>query len=490
MPERVRRRVSRFCLDTPAGDISFATFDRNGQRTVLSPGHADDVLERSEAVPPAQSLRCSGASSSSADATSLRAALWDLSTRGPALDASRVSLFQAVNEYGASATVHSLPLAALDSLAANRTLFSPRLLLWSNPSRCDRSDMSCFFAALPSVADLYQLPTETRSRQGKGRTPASRSITSIPSNGWKRLLDTWYGPRSAFGVLEGPSQAASSLDALSRAMKPRLAASKHRTAALCRRLSITCPRLLPVHFAASVREAEVFNRLPQQWLRHGRFWLISQVLHFLTQPNAVLRRVLARARAQLRFDDHQPVLALHVRKGDACKHRGECRGLNAFMPHVQRMLSAYSYRSVFLATPSMDVILETARYPNITWLYVNRTSRRATNAQSALDSNRLVRLEDGLLRRDLLDPVLEWQDTLVDIYLMAESQGLVGAFSSSAARLAYSLMSAGPTGCAKPFISVDINWCFAYMRGGPDVIRRDGAPATAMITRSAGALTC
>ena len=246
-----------------------------------------------------------------------------------------------------------------------------------------------------------------------------------------------------------------------------------------------------MHFAASVDESEVLSQLPQRWLRHGRFWLVSQTLYFLTRPNAVLRRIFGRARARLRFADNQPVLALHVRKGDACKHRGECRGLSTYMPHVYRMMAEYQYKSVFLATPSQEVLYETARFPNITWLFVNGSNRQGAHTQSVLDSNRLIRLEEGLLRRGLLDPVLEWQDTLVDIYLMAESQGMVGAFSSSAARLAYSLMSAGPSGCAKPFISLDINWCFAYMRGGPQIIRRNDAPAQLGTSISAaGSLTC
>ena len=50
-------------------------------------------------------------------------------------------------------------------------------------------------------------------------------------------------------------------------------------------------------------------------------------------------------------------------------------------------------------------------------------------------------------------------------------------------------MSPGERGCAKPFVSVDINWCFAYMRGGPRVIRRGDAPAV-MATGGAGSLTC
>jgi hypothetical protein len=53
--------------------------------------------------------------------------------------------------------------------------------------------------------------------------------------------------------------------------------------------------------------------------------LLAQVLHFLTRPNARPQRELEFARAQLRLE--RPSLSLHIRKGDACTHRGDCRDL-------------------------------------------------------------------------------------------------------------------------------------------------------------------
>ena len=82
-----------------------------------------------------------------------------------------------------------------------------------------------------------------------------------------------------------------------------------------------------------------------------------------------------------------------------------------------------------------------------------------------------MRVEDGLLSRKVR-AVDEWRSFMIDVYLMAESQALVGAFSSSAARLALALMAGGAGGCLKPFASLDIDWCFSFLRGGPDVIRR------------------
>ena len=62
---------------------------------------------------------------------------------------------------------------------------------------------------------------------------------------------------------------------------------------------------------------------------------------------------------------------------------------------------------------------------------------------------------------------------MVDMYLLAEGSAFMGAFTSNAARLTYSLMSGGTEGCLKPYESTDINWCFAFGKLGSDVIRHN-----------------
>ena len=72
------------------------------------------------------------------------------------------------------------------------------------------------------------------------------------------------------------------------------------------------------------------------------------------------------------------------------------------------------------------------------------------------------------------------------MYLLAEGAVFLGSFMSNAARLAYSLMSAGTEGCLRPYQSADINWCYAFFKGGPSVIRRDGMPFPNDVVRSMG----
>ena len=460
------RRTTRFCLPD-AGD-----------GLVLS--HAGSLPRVSKLLDPEAAQHVSAA-----DASALQHDLRRLS-RPSRLDASRASMLAAAHEFGVGATVHSLALATLDSLGRNQTLFAPKLVLWADREECAQADLSCFFTSLPSLDETSpprQAPesadgaTQVASRRlaasrkkGHGHKASATgaahpriAIDGLSQSQWRRFIDAWYGPGSAHAVPAEQPAAMASLEKLAAAMRPRMKTSRHRGATECRRTGGGCPRVLPAHFAATADEAAVLARLPHRYTRHGRFWLLAQTLHFLTRPNAALRHQLQRERAALRMRAHHPVLALHVRKGDACTHRGECRGLEAFMPEVRRAAKAYGIRAVFLATPSAEGRAETARYPEFTWLY-----RNVTDAAAA---SKVKRLEDGLLNRRVR-AVDEWRSLMIDVYLMAEAQALIGAFSSSAARLALALMAASPDGCLKPFVSVDINWCFAFFRGGDSIIRR------------------
>ena len=133
------------------------------------------------------------------------------------------------------------------------------------------------------------------------------------------------------------------------------------------------------------------------------------------------------------------------------------------------MASAYGFRSVFLSTPSPDVQAETAHYPRFRWLFLN-----STRTSEAMSARGIVRIEDGL-RKHTFGPVLEWQRYMLDLYLMADAQALVGSFSSNAARITYSLMT--QPDCMKPFYSGDNNWCWAFGRAGGEVVRKGPGPA-------------
>ena len=163
----------------------------------------------------------------------------------------------------------------------------------------------------------------------------------------------------------------------------------------------------------------------------------------------------------------KPYLSLHVRKGDACTARGDCRDLKYYMPHITKMIGQYGFDHIFLSTPSQSVLNETRSYPHLRF-----ASIPVTDANELMRKNGIKQMEEGL-GKNVVDAGREFRAYMVDMYLLAEGSAFLGAFTSNAARLAYSLMSAGTKSCMKPFESTDINWCFAFGKTGEAVVRRD-----------------
>jgi len=104
-------------------------------------------------------------------------------------------------------------------------------------------------------------------------------------------------------------------------------------------------------------------------------------------------------------------------------------------------------------------------YPHLQIKYIPVTPTTAL-----MKNNKILHIEEGLASGDV-DAGVEFRAYMVDMYLLAQGSAFLGGFSSNAARLAYSLMSAGTEGCLKPFLSADINWCFAFGKNGNDIIR-------------------
>ena len=216
---------------------------------------------------------------------------------------------------------------------------------------------------------------------------------------------------------------------------------------------------------ANYNEHGLASRLPKRFLKRGRFWLMSQVMHFLTTPNAKLKARLDRERASMGFME-RPILGLHVRKGDACGDRGECRDLKDYMPTVNKMIEMYGYKTVFLATPDGTVLKHVRKFPEVNFKFLP-----VTNTTRIMKKQHYRKIDDAIAA-GVVDAGNEFEEAMISAYLLAESDGFIGGFSSNAARVAYSMLAAGPKGCLKPYDSFDINWCGAFGKGGPTILRR------------------
>ena len=184
--------------------------------------------------------------------------------------------------------------------------------------------------------------------------------------------------------------------------------------AICTRERIGCPTVLKKWWFVQQDETEILSKLPQRFLKRGRGWLVSQVIRFLVQPNAKLREQLAAEKARLGIGIGGPLererfVAVHVRKGDACKERAgaSCFGLTQLQPQIERFLHLYNISTVYVASPDSSVFAEARERPDITWLH-RAPSKSADRANAAY---RKIGLEIALYHRWVddfyIDPAAE-----------------------------------------------------------------------------------
>ena len=272
--------------------------------------------------------------------------------------------------------------------------------------------------------------------------------------------------------------------------------------------------------------------LPAKYRERGLFWWVSQLLAYVTRPSDTFAAKLAARKKKLGFDEHGPLLGLHVRLGDSCndikRKARKCNTLEDYMPYVRKMVAAYGFKAVFLATDNAAVIADTAKYPEMTWLY------NAPNHQST-DNTDSKRIKSGDVRKKAMFSHDNWancrqhkavfrgwltakakaksghapelhrdtealcgnaqtpeecvslcykslpdvvnrvrlnqangmamgEEALMDLLLLRDTDALVGKFSSNVDRLAISLITARRGGCVPPFVSLDWAWCFDFAK--------------------------
>ena len=124
------------------------------------------------------------------------------------------------------------------------------------------------------------------------------------------------------------------------------------------------------------------------------------------------------------------------------------------MPQVHALAARYGIRHVFLATDSPDVVAEALRdySHNLTWHYQRNPQRRGVRKRKI----------ETQLQRGEIDGFLEGAYYLVDALLLAQTDVLVGKFTSNLLRIALELQ-VGRGRCVRPFASLDgSEWCFDF----------------------------
>ena len=196
--------------------------------------------------------------------------------------------------------------------------------------------------------------------------------------------------------------------------------------------------------------------------RLARLLSVGRTIHRLLRPSGRIEAMARAAAAEAGWDFGQEtrVLGLHVRHGDACSRRERrlkkrsCDPLSAYMPQVYALAARYGIRHVFLATDSPDVVAEALRdySHNLTWHYLRNPQRRGVRKRKI----------ETQLQRGEIDGFLEGAYYLVDALLLAQTDVLVGKFTSNLLRIALELQ-VGRDRCVRPFASLDgSEWCFDF----------------------------
>lgn len=201
-------------------------------------------------------------------------------------------------------------------------------------------------------------------------------------------------------------------------------------------------------------------------LSFARFARTAALMDQLVKPSDMVLEELRRAKDALGWEQlPRPLIGLHVRDGDSCNSREravthrECRGLKAFTPRLRAIAALYGSKAILLATDGLRVLNETAKHPDFQWHVLAQRTRFQTGAGAEAEPRLETRIGRGTL-----DGATLALESLVDMLLLAETDVLVGKFTSNLFRSAVELR-AGRTRCVPPVVSLDAAWCF-----GPDHI--------------------
>lgn len=207
-------------------------------------------------------------------------------------------------------------------------------------------------------------------------------------------------------------------------------------------------------------------QVPPAYQDLGLFWWTAQQWAWLLRPEGTLVAHLDAVKRTLSWETHRPILGMHIRHGDSCM-QGEgsrtgrvCEDLHTYLRGAVKM-AAYGYRAIYLATDDFAVVQQArADYPAIYWLTAPQATASQLRNKDGGANHRFEQLayESGEKNMDLAH---EFREVLLDVLMLADTDGFVGKFTSNIDRIAYAL-NFGVRGCAMPFVSLDAYWCNNY----------------------------
>ncbi|KAJ1475578.1 hypothetical protein T484DRAFT_1967847 [Baffinella frigidus] len=172
----------------------------------------------------------------------------------------------------------------------------------------------------------------------------------------------------------------------------------------------------------------------------------------------------------------EPFIGMQVRRGDACGQTRVCYNLEDYQEAAVQLAGKYGISLVYLATDDPEAVgLLTEGLGAHGIRVVAQTTGRdfqASNTEAcAALANQGIRtlnvdhvgcewIEDKLKRASTSDKTEQAMGVVVDISILALSDAFVGTFTSALSRVAFQL-SYSQKGFVKPYVSLDIPWCWA-----------------------------
>jgi len=210
-------------------------------------------------------------------------------------------------------------------------------------------------------------------------------------------------------------------------------------------------------FKLSMRGTEPW--MPQSFAGIGVFWFISTVLDQILRPSDALANQIARLKQDLGFHSqpNQPVLAVHMRRGDSCKkeardsHAREsshskdnprtCHGPAKYFEAAQEMQHRHGFKSMYVATDDQDALESLRRLAEgAGWKVMSLPFDEVPSRTWGKEYHKTGQILDDMV--DNIDAYSETLSSLLDVHLMAAAEGFVGRFDGNLGNVAYALMAA------------------------------------------------
>jgi len=203
-----------------------------------------------------------------------------------------------------------------------------------------------------------------------------------------------------------------------------------------------------------------------QGYANAAFWYRSMIAGFLWRLRPEVSGRIEAAKVSMGYK--RPIMAIHVRHGDACSGRQKgsvrkCYALEQYMVHARAFREKYGIRRIFLATDDAASV-EWARENSEGFEWVIPEIDRSKYVSDKLIEERLIAAGARDESADVenlgakLDGGLEGQTIVQEIEMLASADAFIGQFSGNVDRVAFTLM-ADRLGMIPPYVSMDIAWC-------------------------------